>query len=476
MSSVPGANMSDPSSVDIWEEALLKEVKRTVKEVWTVAGRPPVVFLAVDGVVPSAKIRQQRVRRFKSAWLRSSCDSIRRGTDRGADSVSSWDSNSITPGTVFMQKLTRMLSTLVKEKSGWILSSVDEAGEGEHKIMNWLKKNKATGPCIVYGLDADLILLSMLTGEVTGASMWLLREKQEFGGKPSMGSSGEQEYTYMNIDECKRRMGIGGYDETINYISLMTLMGNDFLPHSLTHKLNDDGHECVIDEFSQMKRTGRWLTVDNVVQADVLLEICKRWSADEARRMEKMIRGKREQAGRGVAKGMDPSEALPLAWDVEKILVGPRGLLADWRKSYWGWIHPEGFAAVDKICSEYVFGCQWVLDYYVGKEVNKFWLFPAWIPPLWSDLASFLEKGLVFECSASSVRPIQPEEQLAMVLPLESWDLVRTPALRRLPALAPQMWPKEFSFFSAGKKWLWECEARIPVLTAERMQGILASA
>ena len=106
-------------------------------------------------------------------------------------------------------------------------------------------------------------------------------------------------------------------------------------------------------------------------------------------------------------------------------------------------------------------------------------MFPAWIPPLWSDLARFIGEGVkgnVFECSASSVRPIQPEEQLAMVLPLESWDLVRTPALRRLPALAPQMWPKEFSFFSAGKKWLWECEARVPVFTAERMQGILASA
>jgi 5'-3' exonuclease len=119
-----------------------------------------------------------------------------------------------------------------------------------------------------------------------------------------------------------------------------------------------------------------------------------------------------------------------------------------------------------------LFGCQWILDYYLGKEVNMFWMFPAWIPPLWSDLAR-MGSTSASGSGPGSTEPIKPEEQLAMVLPLESWDLIKDSSLRRLPALAPQMWPKEFGFFSAGRRWLWECEARVPVLSAERLREIL---
>jgi 5'-3' exonuclease len=463
MSGLPTVTMSDSDSVVAWEDALLKEVKATVKEVWSVAGKPAHVFLAVDGVVPSAKIRQQRVRRFKSAWLRCS--------DSGTSASGSWDSNSITPGTEFMRRLTRVLEGLCKEK-GWILSSVDEAGEGEHKVMRWLKGVSRKGDCcVVYGLDADLILLSMLTGEISALDMYLLREKQEFGVAAGGAGQGPQEYTFMNLAEFKRRLGITGYQEVLNYLALMSLMGNDFLPHSLTHKLGDDGHDCVLDELREMRRGRRWLVVDDKIQYDVLGHVCKRWSVDEDARMEKMIRAKRQQAERGVGRGMDPSEALPLEWDVEKVLVGPGGKLHDgWRDIYWSsWIHP--MAERDNICSEYFFGCQWILDYYLGNEVNMFWMFPAWIPPLWSDLAKAIGGSTVMPPSTTAA--IRPEEQLAMVLPLESWDLVKDSSLRRLPALAPQMWPKEFGFFSAGRRWLWECEARVPVLSAERLREIL---
>jgi 5'-3' exonuclease len=472
MAALGPVTMSDPSSVEVWEEALYQEIVRTVKEVWTFAGKPARVLLAVDGVVPSAKIRQQRVRRFKSAWLRSS--------------ATGWDSNSITPGTDFMKRLTIVLEGVARSHGkGWTVSGVEEAGEGEHKVMRWLKKNAVRGETsVVYGLDADLILLSMLAGETSGSPIWLLREKQEFGSAVDAGTAtGDQEYTYMNIEECKRRMGLAGQNDIINYIALMSLMGNDFLPHSLTHKLNDDGHDCVIEEFNTMKRTGKWLVVDEQLQNRVLLDICKRWSSDEDRRMEKMIGKKREQAGRGVAKGMDPSEALPLEWNVEKcMMVGSasahgqaRGrvtLSPGWRTEYWGWIHPN--ADRDSICSEYVFGCQWIIDYYLGKEVDMMWMFPSWIPPLWSDLARWLaDASLGPKKQQAKQEPIRPEEQLAMVLPLDSWGLVRDPRLRRLPALAIQMWPRKFSFFSAGRRWLWECEARVPVLTAERLRDIL---
>jgi 5'-3' exonuclease len=243
-------------------------------------------------------------------------------------------------------------------------------------------------------------------------------------------------------------------------------MGNDFLPHSITHKLGDDGYEYVIRAFHTMKKTDRWIVIDGKLQIPILLEICKEWSEDEEVRMLHMIQKKRQQAMRGILKGMDESEGLPLEWDVEKVMMKGGRLSENWRDVYWSWISADR----QTLCAEYIYGCQWILDYYSQKPVNMAWMFPAWIPPLWSDLAAAGE--LVPVSVLRHGEQPSPSEQLAMVLPLKSWDLVRG-ELRILPSLAPQMWPLKFDFFSVGRRWLWECEARVPVLTAARVRDIL---
>lgn len=435
---------------DQWESELLKEVERTVKEVWSYAGKPKKVLLAVDGVVPMAKIRQQRVRRFKSAWLRKS----------------GWDTNAITPGTQFMDRLGTMLKGINKS---WFVSGVDEEGEGEHKIMDWLRNQKTSkSNVVVYGLDADLILLSMLTGEKCGLDLFLLREVQEFG---KVREAAQQEYQYLNIREFQSRLGLVGYDATLNYIGYMSLMGNDFLPHSLTHKLSDDGHEFVMDCVKRDLASGQQLINDGKVSLTVLKGVFERWSVDQEERLMHLIRKKREQAVRGVGRGMAEEEGLALKWDVEAgFLDGSSKLKDDWKHVYWTFLHNS--YDIDYVCGEYIKGFQWIIDYYTGRPVNKSWIFPAWLPPLWSDLATFLEKRPSLEVGNSLESPIKEQEQLAMVLPLESWGLIRDSKLRRLPLAAPQMWPKAFGFVSVGRKWFWECEARIPVLTAERVRQI----
>ena len=464
-----------------WEKDLLKEVERTVKEVWTTAGKPDRVLLAVDGVVPMAKIRQQRVRRFKSVWLRKVGSSSPSSPIGGE----SWDTNAITPGTEFMDSLGLMLGAMAKKHVGWTVSGVDEVGEGEHKIMKWLRNGLFDGDIVVYGLDADLILLSMLVGEEKGLSLFLLREKQEFGRMSPPTPGAAQEYQFMNIREFQGRLGLSGYSAVLNYIGYMSLMGNDFLPHSLTHKLSDDGHEFVMNEIRAQKEA---LIEDGQVSLSVLKGVVGRWGQGEETRMLAMIRKKREQAVRGVAKHMGEEEGLPLKWDAEAALMNGTSvaLKEEWKEEYWRILSAN--YDVEHVCGEYVKGFQWIIDYYTGKPVNSSWMFPAWLPPLWSDLAAFLDVERLLEitpatatgaspatatgaspATATGVSP-KPQEQLAMVLPLESWGLIRDSGLRRLPALMPQMWPRKFGFVSLGRKWLWECEAKIPVLMVERLR------
>jgi len=137
-------------------------------------------FMAIDGVAPRAKMNQQRGRRFRSAH--TAAEQMKQAISRGETlpSEERFDSNCITPGTPFMVRLQSELEYFVADKMSndplWtkvqvILSGHQVPGEGEHKIMDYIRYMKSrpgynphTRHCL-YGLDADLIMLGLCTHE-----------------------------------------------------------------------------------------------------------------------------------------------------------------------------------------------------------------------------------------------------------------------------------------------------------------------
>ncbi|GAO19521.1 hypothetical protein UVI_02040640 [Ustilaginoidea virens] len=217
-------------------------------------------FMAIDGVAPRAKMNQQRARRFRTALDAEKAreKAIKEGVELPKEDP--FDSNCITPGTEFMAKLSQQLRYFVNKKvsedADWqgceiVLSGHEVPGEGEHKIMEYIRNAKAqpnynqnVRHCL-YGLDADLIMLGLLSHD---PHFCLLREEVTFG-RASKTKSKElehqnfyllhlcivREYLEMEFQELQREGTLDfPYDlERIidDFILMAFFVGNDFLPN-----------------------------------------------------------------------------------------------------------------------------------------------------------------------------------------------------------------------------------------------------
>ncbi len=451
-----------------WEALLIEDIAKYVQHIWHEAGQPPHVYLSIDGVVPMAKIKQQRLRRFKSIWLQT----------QEPSTEPRWDTNCITPSTDFMKRLSTRLDALCKKHKGWHLSSDMESGEGEHKIMNYLRSHKdEKGPILIYGLDADLILLTMLNAP---CEAYLMREDSEMGVVQT-NIFGEESFSYFSIDVLKQTLWSTKnieYLDILEYVTAMTLLGNDFLPHSLSVKIRDDGHKFLVNELKALLESGqRFVKQEDSlwkINYTSLLWLLKRWSTQEEDRLLHSFKRKIQMRG----NTQMTVETLPLESPVEFEIVKAESrewsMKEGWQDIYrQRWLFSRDVADLEKCCREYLMGLQWVLDYYTGqRQVDMTWFYPRLLPPLWSDLQMYMEfEKPIPEPSLSTIDPIQPEEQLAMVLPLESWHhLSAKSPLRSLPRKYPQYWPSKFGLFTAGRVWTWESEPLLPVLPVQMLR------
>jgi 5'-3' exonuclease len=489
-------NMTEftPHNISQWENTFIESVVSNclsvVKEVSPDTG----VYIAIDGVVPMAKMKQQRLRRFKSAWEHSiKGEAVR------------WDTNAITPGTVFMDKLKTQLEIMIRKQKRsvkWILSAADEPGEGEHKIMAQWRRGCYKGNFAIYGLDADLILLSLLTREVVReiddkliGDIWLFREDIE-NGEIIRDELGNDTYTWFSIDllrKCLVETGELGDEKTFlySYICAMTMLGNDFLPSSLSFKIRDNGHDILQDIIIKN-------SIKLIRGKDVNIKECIRlisiFSDLEEEWMVKNIGNKVKAAKRFASENTDTivevgNPLYPLINVEEKELLHwvsenrYEGLNPNWKQIYLDKWFPNSSrsSSIIEYCREYLKGIHWVWNYYYGntEAVSYDWYYPHSLPPLWcwikdmyahckDDVLQYLKTGEIL-----SVNEISPQDQLSLVLPLQSWNLIRSSEHKLLPMKASWLFPEKFGFFTAGKRWFWECEPEIPIPSIRQIKAIV---
>lgn len=263
-------------------------------------------FMAIDGVAPRAKMNQQRSRRFRTALDAelSRDKAIKEGKEMPKEDP--FDSNCITPGTEFMARLTQQLKYFIAKKVSedidWqgceiVLSGHEVPGEGEHKIMEYIRQAKSQpnyDPNVrhcLYGLDADLIMLGLLSHD---PHFCLLREEVTFG-RQSKTKSQElehqnfylmhlcivREYLELEFQELKEPGTLGNIEfdmERIidDFILMAFFVGNDFLPNLPHLHINEGALALMFSVYKHvLPRAGGYINEGgeiNLKRLEILLD------------------------------------------------------------------------------------------------------------------------------------------------------------------------------------------------------------
>lgn len=447
------------------------------------------LYIAVDGVAPMAKLRQQRMRRFKSAIgaeeearVKAAAEGKRYGKEER------WDTNAITPGTAFMEKLTAALHALHDANPTRIVASpADEPGEGEQKIMAYLRANPDLSDVVIYGLDADLIILALYHVAVRGGAVDLIREETEFGG--GIKTDGEEQYLYLDTtllaDVLYSNYGNGQTRSQFiaEFVGLMSLQGNDFVPHGMGLKIKDEGIERVLEirrssssALVVVDPKTKYATYNKEALQRVLSVLAEEEPAhvlkQSAKKLTQRLGG---MGGTEVERAMSRYQDQPLVWRAEEALVTrisaeerPRYVLrSNWTTRYdeeaLGGVSPE--VASVKYCE----ALGWTMAYYSGASVDTEWYYPWPLPPRFASVQEVLERMAEVPVPATIRKPLAPKEQLAMVLPESSFHLL--PAeVRKICDRNPWAFPTRWPVHSLGRRFLWECEPMIPIVVPSQIR------
>ena len=102
-----GQNTKIKNNIEL-ERMMIEECISYLKFIIEFIDAKKEVYIAIDGVAPIAKIKQQRQRRFSSVNKRKLDESLKRKHKK--EIATFWNNSAITPGTEFMKKLTEEIA------------------------------------------------------------------------------------------------------------------------------------------------------------------------------------------------------------------------------------------------------------------------------------------------------------------------------------------------------------------------------
>jgi len=438
-------------------------------------------FLAFDGVAPLAKLDQQRKRRFLS-WFEEEKTAELTGQQT---KVNPWPTAMITPGTRFMQELAIALKARFNNAQEFGLtqlrvSPADEPGEGEAKLFEAMRDDPsyhASTTTVVYGLDADLIMLTLNHLRFSN-QLYLYRETPEFIKHIDRTLDPSILY-YLDIPKLGyvirgEMTGPGGriHGHLIqDYVLLCFFLGNDFLPHFPALNIRKHGIQHLLQAYRYLHKPLtnhlgiHWRNLREFVA--VLAAHEHEWLVEEYTM--------RQQQEKQVRLLLDPTQPLlhiPLLDRGVETYINPTEHF--WEHRYYrSLLHIEAPTDLPQVCKTYLAGLDWNLAYYTRGCVDWLWHYPYHYAPLLQDLVQYMPSHPMsfFTNKPSPVAErLTPTQQLVYVLPKARHAGLLPPAVT---AQIPTPWqPENPLLLWAFMKYFWETHVCLPDIPLKELKKI----
>ncbi|XP_072744111.1 5'-3' exoribonuclease 2 homolog isoform X1 [Anoplolepis gracilipes] len=310
------------------EDEMMEAIFECIDRLFRIVRPRKLLYMAIDGVAPRAKMNQQRSRRFRaSKETTEKINEIQRIRSelatKGAPlppekpKEEHFDSNCITPGTPFMARLSACLHYYIHDRlnndPGWrnimvILSDANVPGEGEHKIMDFIRRQRAqpdhdpNTQHVLCGADADLIMLGLATHE---PNFTIIREefkpnkpkpcdicgqlghemRECTGTEPNQGQEentfgSECQFIFVRLNVLReyleRELAMPNlpfkYDferAVDDWVFMCFFVGNDFLPHLPSLEIREGAIDRLVALYKKaVYKTGGFLTDSGDVNLD----------------------------------------------------------------------------------------------------------------------------------------------------------------------------------------------------------------
>jgi 5'-3' exonuclease len=384
------------------------------------------VYIAFDGVAPLAKMNQQKTRRYRSVFMEK----------HQIVSKAAFNSCLITPGTEFMEFLSEYTATHFAKKTHVIVSAANKPGEGEHKLFQHIRDNKESHKdqnTVIYGLDADLLMLSIFHHEFT--NLYVYREAPEFAKSLNADLENGEAYLLDITALCKSvcsEMGCrhNHLRRVYDYAFLCFMLGNDFLPHLPALNIRTNGIFTLLDAYKDTlgNSANTYIIGDGgAIQWANFKKVVHLLSRQEETLMQTEYKKRGEIRFSTSYSTEAEKESVfnntPLLYRQTEHYINPqeRGWAQRYYKALFHTTH-----SVDAICTNYLEGLEWVYKYYTDSCVDWRWKYDYHYQPLLADLTNAIPKQETsfFANKKTILTPFHPKTQLCYVLPPEYLDVV----------------------------------------------------
>jgi len=478
------------------QEVLIEEILKYTKSIICTTVKPKIAYLSIDGVVPMAKMHQQRLRRYKSPYLKEWENDIKKRF--GIYKEELLDTNQITPGTEFMRLLNESLQGAIDTKYfgdvQMFLSDSEKIGEGEHKIVADIREKglKDKNICI-YGLDADLILLSLT---IPNNNVFLLRENVHID------ASFSNPLLYVSIPilaesvyhEIMKEMSVKSLEKQRiikDYVFLSFLLGNDFLHCLPSLSIMNNGIDFVIklyvNSYAKCKNYLLSTANDSIrINNGFLKSMFEYLSKSEDSNLKFLAQRKKVPNPPNFDDHYSEEK-----WKWDRIPHNPRfekyfSVIdyknPNWKKQYYNIFFdfdctkPQNQVCLDAICKNYFDGILFTAKYYFDGAISWYWYNPYPVAPFVSNLFDYLQRMETKDINMLPIStgvPFLSIEQLMMVLPKTSASLLPKKLADEMEGRLAVFYPDEFEWIAEEKMMLYSIEPKLPLLDIDRIRTII---